>query len=186
MKKLFCLIFMTIMLTGCFNQSGQEDYNYDCDPSWSWGIIYETSDIDGCQRYGQLYYWAGTYEFVEYAAGLHSGITYVWTHRVFIYHHNGGFFAYLNTNGMRGIDRRFLAKVVGDYYSIDFLFELDFQTGGIHDVATNPNTGYRLLTFRRDGDDVITEWGEFDALVISNQDPGIRFEQTESFRLPPG
>ena len=114
--------------------------------------------------------WIGTYKFLEstpHAAA--SDFFDTWSYSIEIYREKGEYYAALEFNGhMLWIEGR--AKVCGNEERIDLIFE-QYSPGDVSSTAYF-DEGDLLLSFEKEGEKLLTVWGEMKPALLQNEPDG--------------
>ena len=112
--------------------------------------------LAGCgEERPALVEWAGEYSFYEFAPPDQN-----MAYRISVYQAGEDFYADMEIDGFQTMARR-KAKLAGGAGHVQFVCT---ESGGV------------LLSFSREGSDIVTAWGVWTPMLRENTDPGIYFE----------
>ena len=114
--------------------------------------------------------WAGEYSFFEFQHG-EIGSPHMLDYLIDINKYSGSYYATVTIDGWQTMIRA-RAIVQGDSESIELIFD-SFFPDNMHERFSE---GDILLTFTRQGDEIITAWGRLQPMIIDNEKTGIHFE----------
>jgi len=114
--------------------------------------------------------WIGEYHFSEFEeAQIGSNLTM--TYSITVYEEQGMYYANVVIDGNHTM-LRVRALLQGDSESIDLIF-YSYLPGNLHERFDG---GDILLTFTKEGDDIITTWGCIQPALAANEKPYIHFQ----------
>jgi len=117
--------------------------------------------------------WIGLYSFNEFAESpIGSNLTMIY--QIFIYEEDGRYYANVIIDGNLTMVRD-RALVKGNSESIDLVFDsfLPDSPNVSLDIEIEASV---LLTFTRQGSEIITTWGMIRPALEANEEPGVHFE----------
>lgn len=118
--------------------------------------------------------WIGTYRFYEYG-GNYINMNY----RIFIFKENQQYFADIFIDGHMTMVRD-RAEVTGNAESIKLTFIKKYPDGD----DQRYQIGDLLISFRYQDSTLYTDWGEFESMLLENNDSGVYFEKVSDELVP--